>query len=347
MANGSPGFGKLAIMIPVMLAARKIDAEDPTTVQWLRIAYGSVQSLCVLIVLYTYVQASAFASSGGKTVVYIPSAPTPFAGPDAKKKYTEAQYGAHVASTAQSLVGSTLFGVALTVGLHIYKGMAMGLAIQTIMGPINLMENAIVKALLLGGGFQPEDKIFEEKTSSELTAEDEIVDKDGNPVARQVGQGSAAASSGNTFEDIMLDTWDAGNKADIGAFMEAVTKKNCNYSTKENSWTPLMLLAGLNAKGTSSAIRQVKELGGDPAIVDAEGWNALHWAAFHGSLDAAKEMVKDPTLLTVKDKEGKLPLDMAKAEGNDDVAKFLETVTSSEVSATNDSGASEGLRKRK
>jgi hypothetical protein len=221
--------------------------------------------------------------------------------------------------------------------------MAMGLAIQTIMGPINLMENPVVKALLMGSGFRPEDKIFGEKTSKELSPEDEIVDESGNKVTRQVGPGK---SSGSTFEEIMLDTWDAGNKADIGTFMETVTKENCNFRTKENGWTPLMVLAGLNAKGVSSAIRQVKELGGNPAIVDVEGWNALHWAAFHGSLDAAKELVKDTTLLTVKDKEGKLPLEMAKSEGNDDVAKFLETITASEASTTDD-GKSEGLRKRK
>lgn len=76
MASGSGGFNKLFVMIPVMLAARKLDAEDPTTVYWLRVAYGSVQAICVLLVLYTYVQASAFASSGGKTVVYVPSAST-------------------------------------------------------------------------------------------------------------------------------------------------------------------------------------------------------------------------------------------------------------------------------
>jgi hypothetical protein len=275
----------------------------------------------------------------------------PFADPNAKKKYTEVQYGSHIASTARSLLGSTLFGVCLTVGLHLYKGMAMGLAIQTIMGPLNLIENPIVKALLMGSGFRPEDKIFEEKTSNDLTAEDEVVDESGNPIARQIGGGSAGGTSGTgSFEELMLDTWDAGNKADIGTFMEAVTKKNCNLQTKENGWTPLMILAGLNAKGTASAIRQVKELGGDPAITDVEGWNALHWAAFHGSLDAVKELVKDRTLLTTKDKEGKVPLEMAKSEGNDDVAKYLEGVISSpdgddDAAAAGDSA--EGLRKRK
>ena len=40
----------------------------------------------------------------------------PFADPNAKKKYTEIEYGQHVYTTARSLVASTLFGVALTCG---------------------------------------------------------------------------------------------------------------------------------------------------------------------------------------------------------------------------------------
>jgi hypothetical protein len=275
----------------------------------------------------------------------------PFADPSAKKKYTEVHYAAHILSTARSLVGSTLFGIAMTVGLHWYKGMAVGLAIQTIMGPLSLIENPLVKSLLLGNGFKPEDRIFDEKTATELSAEDEIVDESGKTIVRQLGDGAApptnpSAAVGTTFEDLLLDTWDAGNKADVATFMGAVTKKNCNFRTKENGWTPLMILSGLNAKGTGSAIRHVKELGGNPAIVDAEGWNALHWAAFHGSIDAAKELVKDVGLLSTKDKEGKLPLDMAKLEGNEDVAKFLESVAVGDGS-TAGSNKSDGIRKRK
>ena len=152
------------------------------------------------------------------------------------------------------------------------------------------------------------------------------------------------AKEGATLEDLLLDTWDAGNNADIGSLMAAIDKKNCNYRTKENGWTPLMIVSGLNAKGKISAIRQIKELGGNPAIVDAEGWNSLHWAAFHNSVDSAKELVKDTSLLSVQDKEGHLPLDLAKAEKNEDVVKFLESLTETgSPSKTSDTG----LRQRK
>jgi hypothetical protein len=68
------GFNKMFIMVPVMLAARKIDGEDPNIVYGLRVAYGTVQFICVLLVVYTYIKASSGATS--PTVVYVPQAAT-------------------------------------------------------------------------------------------------------------------------------------------------------------------------------------------------------------------------------------------------------------------------------
>lgn len=224
----------------------------------------------------------------------------------------------------------------MTAGLHYYKGMLAGLAIQTVMAPLNLSENAIVKALFLGHGIREQDKIFEEKTISELTADDEVVDGQGNAIPRN-NLGSSAANKNATgasssmdpnkkLEEIMLDTWDAGAKADLTELMGVLNKKNCNYQTSEDKWTCLMLLSGLGGvSGTTTAIRHVwHELGADAALTDKEGWNAAHWAAFHGSIDAAKELRKDTSLLKVKDKEGNTPIETAKKEKNDQVASLFE-----------------------
>jgi hypothetical protein len=334
------GFNKMFVMVPVMLAARKLDGEDPTVIYWLRVAYFSVQALVIILVAYTYIQATKIAAKqGNDRIVYIPPAPSPFADPNAKKKYTEIVYSKHILSTARSLLASTLFGIALTTGLHFYKGMIIGLAIQSIMAPFNLIENALVKACFIKGGL--EEGAFDEKTAEQLTPDDEVLDAEGNVVVVVRPPSGAAKRS---FEEVMLDTWDEGAKANLEPLMSMITKKNCNFVTKENKWTPLMILSGLGAKGTGSAIRQVEKLGGNPAMVDVEGWNALHWAAFHGSLEAAKALEDNiPLLSLVTDKEGKTPLDHAKAEGNDAVAKYLETFD--EVSATNKTD--EGLRKRK
>jgi len=348
------------VMIPVMLAARKLDAEDPNTVHWLRVSYGSVQTICLLVVLYTYWKASQTSSSSSSSMVYVPAAATPFAAPNSKKKYTQIDYHKHILSTARSLIGSTLFGVVMTVGLHYYKGMAMGLAIQTIMGPLNLLENPLVKALFLGNGFCRDDRIFEEKAANELILDDidEVLDANGTAIPKQTltHLGARAAADAaieqeqtnnnnertttkdeNPFDTLILDTWDMGNKADIPKFVEGINERNCNDRTKENGWTPLMILSGSDSDGTVEAIKQIIEtMGGDPAVTDNEGWNALHWAAFHGSLKAAKELMDYPSLLDAKDNDGKTPLDMAVQEDNKDVAVFLGkcTTTSEEAAAT-------------
>jgi len=327
-----PKFNKMFVMLPVMFLARKLDGEDPTIVYWLRISYAVMQLICVAIVSYTYVQATT--TSSNTSVVYVPEAAVPFADPAAKKKYTETSFGKHVVSQARSLLGSTLFGIVLTVGLHYYKGMVMGLAIQTVMAPLNLLENALVKALFLGSGkIDAKDKIFDEKTATELTNNDEIVDEQGNPVVRSIGGGKDGSGT-ISLEDVLLDTWDMGNKADLGPLMKALNKTNCNYQTKDDQWTPLMILSGLGAKGTVSAIRTlVSEYNADISITDKEGWTCYHWAAFHNSLTAAKELISVTsssskydvkTLLAVKDKDSNTPIETAKKEGNDDVAAVYE-----------------------
>jgi Phosphate transport (Pho88) len=65
-------FNKMMVMVPVMLAARKLNAEDPNMVYWLRVAYACMQSLCVVIVIYTYITASALAASKMNRLIYVP-----------------------------------------------------------------------------------------------------------------------------------------------------------------------------------------------------------------------------------------------------------------------------------
>jgi len=205
----------------------------------------------------------------------------------------------------------------------------------------------------MGDGFNPKDKIFEEKSFEELTNDDEVVDETGTEIPRQrllALQGAAKPQSKtDSFEELMLDTWDAGNRADISSFLKKVTKKNCNLRSKENGWTPLMILSGFgSSEEISKAIDAVIKQGGNPSILDMEGWNALHWAAFHGSMKTAKQLYEyDASLLEVKDKEGKLPLDLAKQEGNKDIAKYLEEVTATAAAVKADDSADGGVRKRK
>merc|ERR1712157_18067 len=253
-------------------------------------------------------------------------------------------------SLATSLIGSTLFGMVFTVGLHIYRGVVVGLAMQSVMGPFGLIEGPLVQLFFMGKA-----KVFEEKTKEELTADDEVVDAYGNPVnsasKKEIKEEvkEEVKEDKRSFEEILLDTWDGGSESDITPLLNALNSSNINFQTSDNQWSPLMLMSGLGAKNSSKAIQKMKELGADPYLTDEEGWNAVHWAAFHGSVDSVKTLDESFDaakigLHLVKDKEGKIALDHAKNEGNDGVRLELEKW---EVDACTEGEQDEGLRKRK
>jgi hypothetical protein len=271
-----------------------------------------------------------------------------FGGEPPKKQYKEIKYGDHLVTMARGLLGSTLFGTIFTLGLHRYNGMIVGLAMQCVMGPFNLFENPLAKAVLFGRNLHPSSKIFDEKTADELTKDDEVVDAEGNVVKRKKAKKS--------LEEVLLDTWDDSHEADISKLMSMLDKKNINTKTKENGWTPIMVMAAIGVKSTTSAMRQMKELGADPSITDNEGWNALHWAAFHGSLDGAmfllsKNGFNAAHLHTVKDKEGNVPLDHAKSGNHTTIVEAIELAvqpqSQQEETIPVVEAQQEGLRKRK
>lgn len=335
------------VMLPMMYLSRKIDGDDPNMVFYLRCAYGTVQAIILTFTIFCYLKAQKLAGKeNSEKTIYVPHVvPFPPPAPDAKKQYKEVKYGAHLITTSRGLLGSTLFGCCITVALHLWKGMIVGLAMQSVMGPLNLLENAFAKAVLLG---QMEGRIFGEKTASELSNDDEIVDNMGNVVEKTI-------KKKKSLEEVLLDTWEEGVTADVSELLSMLTKKNINYKTKGNGWTPIMIMAALGVKETASAMRQLKRLGADPSICDNEGWNALHWACFHGSIDGAVALVlesefdgtslKGGNLHTVKDKDGKYPAVIARAEGNIAVAEIIEK----RIVEKGEEGLkdTEGLRKRK
>ena len=224
--------------------------------------------------------------------------------------------------------------------------MIMGLAIQAVMGPFNMWENVVVRTLLLRGtkvfSVQQESRIFDEKLSlQELDpSTDEAVDEQGNPIVirnskNAISNGKATTATNKavtttpkTLEDVMLDTWDQGANASLVELLSLLNSKNINTSTTEDGWTSLMIASGLKCKNDVSAIRtMIQDYKADIMMTDNDGWTCLHWAAFHNSLSAATELYHQSALLTVADKEGKSPLDIAIAENNTAIVDLLQTVT--------------------
>jgi ankyrin repeat protein len=257
----------------------------------------------------------------------------------------------------------------MTVGFHYYKGMIVGLAIQSLMAPFNIMENPLVKAVFTGL-LSKEDvtfnsKIFKEKHEADLVAGDEIVDETGQVIVISKPEDKSkankkeivSAASSKSLEEILLDTWDAGSEADVTPLLQALTKDNVNFKTSESGWTPLMIVSAMNSKDTAIAMEKLRSLQVDIAITDEEGWNALHWAAYHGSAAGAKFLVSEEGfdgiqlgLHLVKDKEGKDAIHHARTEGNNDVLAVIEAAISNHGEKDEKSGglsAQDGMRKRK
>ena len=349
---------KVMIMLPLMYFARKLDHNDLDLVFKLQCAFFTVQALIMSLIAYLYTQAIVFQKGkDGKKKVFVTKPAEPFADPNEKKKYMEVEFGEHILSTIQSLAGSTLFGVCIQAGLHWYNGMISGFATQLIMGPFTILDNAATKFFIFGV-----KDAFEIKTKDELTPDDDIVDKDGKSIVSSKNKTrtlkNTEGNNGNKietkFEDVMLDTWDAGARADVKAFLKRLTKNNVNTKEKENGWTPVMIVAGLGIKDVKTPLKVMKEIGADPSIVDDEGWNALHWAAFHGCPDAA-EYILSPDgfdgysidLHTVKDKDEKTPLEHSVAEKNSDVSNIIKGYMDKDGKTEVESRDSTGLRKRK
>jgi hypothetical protein len=363
-------FNKMMIMLPLMFAARKLDGNDPNIVFLLRCSYFTVQFFIVLSSIYIYMTAKKIAANKKlkDLLIYVPPPPSPLADPNAKSQYKQVTFGEHAVATARQLLSSTLMGILMTTGLHWYKGMIVGLAMQSVMGPLNLFDNKLAKGILLGGKTDGSEesiksrRLFGEKYREELTKDDEIVDAEGKIIVlskkdlKAAASATAAASSddkkkseGVSFEDLLLDTWDDGNKADIGPLLKALNKSNANFKTSENGWTPLMVVAALGAPKCDDAIDTLKQLGANASIVDNEGWNALHWAAFHGSASGAKKILEvfgKNGLENVEDKEGKTPLKHAQDEDNKDVAKVIEEMTG-ENKTSGLADQEDGIRQRK
>ena len=327
-------------MLPVMLYARKLDSEDPQVVLYLRVAYGVVQVCMIVLILICMQKVSSKAAD--TTAVYTEKAKGFMDDPNAPKKYIKSTRGACYSSKMTEFRNSTVMGICMTVGLHYYKGMVMGLCMQCVMAPFNAYENKIVKFALFGA----ED--MGEKLEADLTKDDLIIEllPDGTENVLGKGKGESKAPaiedkekndtkkkdkklSKSAFEELLLDTWDQASEADLSPLLSQLTVSSVKWTTSEQSWTPLMVLCGLSgAPGFEDGIRKCVELGADVKAADKDGWTPLHWTAFHGNATAAKVLCEIGGLgkedIEKKDGEGKTVRTLAEEEKNMDVWQAIE-----------------------
>ena len=80
-----------------------------------------------------------------------------------------------------------------------------------------------------------------------------------------------------------------------------------------------------------SAIDKLLKLGASLDMQDDEGWNCLHWAAYHSNVGAVEKLIEVAgsrsvmRLLTMKNKAGMTPIDVAVKEKQDGFVSWVRT----------------------
>ena len=337
----------MAVMLPTMLAARKLDSEDKELVWKVRVAYGFVQALTLLLMFLCYRKVSTV--EGDKTVVYSAKSKGFMEMADKTRKFVKYTKGELYAKKFEEFRNQFFMGVCFTCGLHYYRGMVMGLVMQTVMGPFNLYDNVLLKWAVLSPGSQTD---IGEKLAGELTKEDVIVEVAEDGTETQVGTGTGTGSrsakaksaikgageekendtvimTDAKFDELLLDTWDEASEANLKPLVAGLTKKTAAYQTSEAGWTALMIFCGLSSTvGHEDGVRKCIDLGASVKAVDKDGWTPLHWCAFHNNATAAKILVEVGGLveadLKIKDKEGKTVRTICEEEDNGEVYAAIE-----------------------
>jgi len=134
------------LVLGVVQLSRKLDLEDPTIINAVRVAYFTSQ-LLILAVLY-FVKTKIEANPNNTIIEYEDAAPS-FSQPTGgqKKRVTVQEYDL---TEWKNQFKQTLIPLAIITGLHLYAGFTQPLIIQTLLPWKNLYSTPIVQIYLLG-----------------------------------------------------------------------------------------------------------------------------------------------------------------------------------------------------
>ena len=282
----------MAVMIPVMLLSRKLNGDDPMTTLYLRLFYGVSTLLCFLYLLYSKQQFGLWVkkhASLASAVVYVPGPKGMFDAPTGPKKYKKAVYSEAVYGKFAEQQQQMIMGLVMTCGMHYWKGMIVGLAIQGCMGPVGMFENVLVRRFASYTGLLEKDHgsaILEELTEDKFTkAEKTNVDENGyitkggegtpadtnaagasallpaagaTALAATGGSKSKSKSSSQSPSEILDGIWTDNSALKLPKLLDVIRVQKISPDTVRtpDRATPLMIACGLS-KATPSSPEQV------------------------------------------------------------------------------------------
>ncbi|KAL3657863.1 hypothetical protein V7S43_017241 [Phytophthora oleae] len=318
---------RMFIMLPMMFLMGKIDFENETTLMAARTAFLVCQVTALLVGLYLK---QLIERKHDTRKIFVPGVKSPFDQSPNYADLTETTYEAHELAKANEFIKQTLIGAGISSFIHFKMGVNHVVMIQSVMMPMNLWDNPLVQAYILG---RRNGRIWNERLEGESAEDAEAAANDSTTTAAAIALSTSVAKEkvNLTPEEAIANALAAGADADFAALWTAV-KNKVNAKTDEDQWTALMVACG-SPVDTDDFIKKVVKAGADVVAVDGDGWTALHWSAFHGRPEAAEALLssipaaKREKLLAVKASDGRTAAEVAKGEENGDVVEILSSFT--------------------
>lgn len=340
---------RMVIMLPMMFLMGKIDFENDLILNSARAAFLLCQVVSLLAGLYIK---KKIEEKNDQRKIYVPGAKSPFDPTPNYDDVTETTYATHELAKVNEFIKQTCIGAAISSFIHFKMGVNHVVLIQAIMTPMNLWDNQLVQAYVLG---RKTGRMWGERIEGETNEEAAIA----NGVTAEAAADASEPAKSNVKKmkstdlspaEAITKVLNAGTEADFEELWTAV-KSSVNASTKDDQWTALMVACG-SPIDTTEFIEKIISAGADVTAADGDGWSALHWSAYHGRPEAAETLLeacpahKLAELLALKALDGRTAKEVAKEENHSDVVDVIKKFVDASASASVNEGETE-LRQRK
>ncbi|CCI46761.1 unnamed protein product [Albugo candida] len=304
---------RIFLMLPMIYLMGRVDFENMLILNSARIAFFSVQTISLLLGLYIR---HLIKVRNDRQSIFVPSATSPLDATPNYDQMNETTYFDHENAKVNEFLKQTCIGALISSVIHFKFGVNQVVVIQSVMAPLNLYDNPLVKKYIL--------------RSSTIRIWNELLHGETPQQAKEAICGGVAASSSEkkALKDLgpaeaISKTFSLEENADYDALFEVV-KDDLNAKTSEDGWTALMVACS-SPVDTSQFIKRMVNQGADVLATDNDGWTALHWSAFHGRPEAAETLLKIAEtnvikkLIEMKAIDGRTAESIAEEEGNNEI----------------------------
>nr|CCA15785.1 conserved hypothetical protein [Albugo laibachii Nc14] len=336
---------RIFMMLPMIYLMGKIDFENMLILNSARIAFFSVQIISLLLGLYIR---HLIKVKNDRQSIFVPGATSPLDATPNYDQMNETTYFEHENAKVNDFLKQTCIGALISSVIHFKFGVNQVVVIQSLMAPMNLYDNPLVKKYIF--------------RSANIRFWNELLQGETPQQAKEALDDRTAASSTEKVSlkelgpaEAITKTFSLEENADYDALWEAV-KDDLNAKTSEDGWTALMVACS-SPVDTSQFIKQMVTHGADVLATDNDGWTALHWSAFHARPESAETLLKVSStdvikeLIEIKATDGRTAESIAEEEGNNEIVDICraarDRVNAGSTELEEDTSGDTTLRQRK